>query len=434
MSNFKTLPWLRQTNARHVNQGDCIIAIDSWGQAVEAGLRSKKLPAEPADCVAWVDCLAWKWSGLRCHAVDICETLDRDRLLLALAALAAIARNIRDQSKSAEAVAQLEAVLAGGSFALTWLSTPDTEHPLRGHLLAWRNWSGINITLLPSRLRMPEKISSRHPSDRIFEQATQSQRLAIEELVSLMRVKKAGVRYGGIRPRTNALLVGLSGSGKTWVSQAAAYSVGVPFYSVTVGSWAIQGGRSEVSSSELLRRHLDENGASVIFIDEIDKLRSNRSDNVNFVSFVWDEVMAILDGRVESWPNWSAEDAKALRGSMILGGGAFQDLYRKHLGPDVMFDQQIQDLEPLTFERVVAAGYLPDELLNRMGTVIEVRPPGVTELSAKMEAIEADAGISVTPDQRSKAARRMATSVTGLRGLELYALDLAKKVVCVTEG
>lgn len=265
------------------------------------------------------------------------------------------------------------------------------------------------------------------PSE-IFAKGTKSQRQAIRELAELIQVKRAGLSLGGITPRTTALLVGMSGSGKTWAANAVATMAKLPCFECTIGSWTINGGRSDVPSNETLRRHLRENGPSVILVDEIDKLR-RRDDNANYLAFVFDEVMSVIDGRVSSWSAWTPDDVAKLKASHFIGAGAFQDLYRTELGREpVMIEEEISSLEALSFARIAEAGWLPDELLNRLGSVVEIRPPEVAEIVERMVCIEADAGVNGDDPDRESKARLIATSVTGMRGLENYALELAKLV------
>ena len=118
-----------------------------------------------------------------------------------------------------------------------------------------------------------------------------------------------------------------------------------------------------------------------------------------------------------------SDEANAnLAKSTILAAGAFQMLYRQKLG-DVLFAEEIEAMEPLTFEDLTTAGWLPDELVNRLGTVIEIRPPTSAEIEKEMGDLEDITGIArpkaFSPDG-------IARSMMGFRGLETYALELAR--------
>ena len=165
---------------------------------------------------------------------------------------------------------------------------------------------------------------------------------------------------------------------------------------------------------ELLRQ-----GPAVLLIDEIEKVRPNSTDgNAQYSRFVLDELMGILEGAAGLSDEANANLAK----SSVLAAGAFQALYRKKLG-DFSFTEEIEDMEPLTFEDLTAAGWLPDELVNRLGTVIEIRPPTAKEIEKQMAELEDITGIA-----RPKAfsADGIARSMMGFRGLETYALELAR--------
>ena len=178
-------------------------------------------------------------------------------------------------------------------------------------------------------------------------------------------------------------------------------------------------------------RALDQSPLTII-IDEVDKARQTTDSNHSWTRAVLDEIFALLDGgeRLQDFRP-SATALSNLRRSWILAAGAFQDLYRKELGgEEIVFPEEIEKLEPMTYDRIVETGWLPDELLNRLaGDLVEVRPPGVEEFSQVMEAIEADAGLTVAAEVRKKRAAAAACSFRGFRVIETYALQCAKKAI-----
>ena len=155
----------------------------------------------------------------------------------------------------------------------------------------------------------------------------------------------------------------------------------------------------------------------LILIDEVDKVSFKDPDNRNYFRGIMDEIMSVLDGTAFARPSIQ----ESLEGSSIIAAGAFQDLYKKRLG-EVSFVEEIDAVPSLTFEDIVAAGWLPDELVNRLGTVIELRPPTVPEIDAQMKIIEEAAGFTRPKNQTPE---KIAMSMTGIRGLELYALNAA---------
>ena len=96
------------------------------------------------------------------------------------------------------------------------------------------------------------------------------------------------------------------------------------------------------------------------------------------------------------------------------------------------FAEEIEDMHPLTFEDITTSGWLPDELVFRLGSLIEIRPPSAKEIEKEMLELEKCTGIA-RPTTWSPAG--IARSLMGMRGLETYALELAKlKVRAAAKG
>jgi hypothetical protein len=80
-----------------------------------------------------------------------------------------------------------------------------------------------------------------------------------------------------VQPRTNSLLIGPSGSGKSYLARAVAESFGFECKALTVAEWMLLGSGSKGSQRtwnaifEFLLKNHSKKGA-VIFLDEIDKL------------------------------------------------------------------------------------------------------------------------------------------------------------------
>jgi hypothetical protein len=138
------------------------------------------------------------------------------------------------------------------------------------------------------------------------------------------------------RLKTNTLLIGPTGVGKTFLVEAAARELDVPFLPIAISNWVILSGTDRgtqttwVSIADFLYRNRTAAGV-VIFLDEIDKQRHNPSS--------WDqqaqvESFLLLDGRVPSFLKDTDEnvisdgtrsvvqDMLANR-TLIIAGGAF---------------------------------------------------------------------------------------------------------------
>ncbi len=427
MKNVRKFPWLRLINLNQQFANDFIISIGTWGRSLEFFLERNRATPPSRELISNADLEAWTSSGLRCHALDACRYLPNGEIVPALECIARAAASLRERGEILRVTADLAAFGIDLPLMLYWIATASGESPTYGHFLDWRTWAGkgayVDSTVLNPEIQAPEPC---HDPKSLFMGGTRSQKQAMRKVGELIRVKRADFKFGGITPRTNSLLVGMSGSGKTWVCGTIAKMASLPFFTATVGSWLISGGRSDLPTCESLRRHLSTNGTSLIMIDEVDKLHADRSDNANYLAFVWDEIMALLDGRVDAWPNWSDQEISALKKSHFVAAGAFQDIYRAELGREkVLVEEEISSLEPLTFDKIVSVGWLPDELVNRLGSIIEIRQPEAAEIDERLRVIEADAEIRCDDAERENVANSIATSVTGMRGLENYALELA---------
>ena len=246
--------------------------------------------------------------------------------------------------------------------------------------------------------------------------ATMSQRNALARLTQIWHAR-CMLENVPIKPRLHSLLVGLSGSGKSWVARQFGRQLNRPLFETSVGRWHLHGGTAHAPATLDVLEGALATSSRLILIDEVDKVSFKDPDNRNYFRGIMDEIMSVLDGTAFARPAIQ----ESLEGSSIIAAGAFQDLYKKRLG-EVSFVEEIDAVPPLTFEDIVAAGWLPDELVNRLGTVIELRPPTVPEIDAQMKIIEEAAGFTRPKNQTPE---KIAMSMTGIRGLELYALNAA---------
>ena len=159
---------------------------------------------------------------------------------------------------------------------------------------------------------------------------TLSQERALSVLTGLASIQFKGTRIAGLRPRTNALLVGPSGAGKTHVVTVFADRLGLPVLKLTVGDWIVNGARaSEPCTMERVQSFVGTGRRGVIFIDELDKMRAH--DNQWSLSLVT-EVYGLLDRRVglagSARSPWTAEHSANLRDNILfVGAGTWMDLW-----------------------------------------------------------------------------------------------------------
>lgn len=253
---------------------------------------------------------------------------------------------------------------------------------------------------------------------------TQSQYDALTKLNSIAeaRITFKG-RVGTVAIRPSALIVGLSASGKSWVAHQFAVTQGLNLFATTIAAWSPINSKSDTwTLPEILRRL--EKGPLCIVIDELDKIRAN-AESQNWWRAVYSEILQLLDAQLQDI-NPSATALKNLKSSWILGVSAFQDLYRKKIGDEVLFLEQLENAT-LTYTDIAESGWLPDELLTRLSTYVEVKAPTVDEVSASMLEIEETCGLVIPKSHREGRARAAVMAMQGFRGLQQYALDCAEK-------
>lgn len=197
----------------------------------------------------------------------------------------------------------------------------------------------------------------------------------------------------GILPRTNTLIVGPTGSGKTFLAQKVAAELGVPFYGLSISDWIPLGASQRGAATTwpsicnfLIRNH-DQTGV-VIFVDELCKIGTSAWDTYLSV-----ELYRLLDLNVstdllgEFEEKFSDEErAKALdvlrNRAYLIGGGAFQDIWES-AGPSIGFSGISQPPE-LSLGRL--AKILPRELVNRFRSSIITLPAlSVADYSSMLE-------------------------------------------------
>ena len=190
------------------------------------------------------------------------------------------------------------------------------------------------------------------------------------------------------RLRTNCILVGPTGSGKTFVAGAVAAAMKVPFLNISVSEWILLGctPRGAVptwpSLVKFLRKHKAADGIVICF-DELDKLSARNSQM--WTDYQATEIYSLLDLRVPSTladENGDAlceahiqEAQEALRTkTLLIGLGAFQQLWENRSRPRVGFhagtaaNDELPGLPDL-------AQIIPRELANRFRSEILILQP-----------------------------------------------------------
>lgn len=183
------------------------------------------------------------------------------------------------------------------------------------------------------------------------------QRAAFDHLLSVARACFGMQRKSlPLRPRTNTLLVGPSGSGKNHLARAVAEASGAAFLALTAGQWIVLGanGRGAAITWSMiycfLKRHENAEGV-VILLDEIDKLSGGPGSSTSssgWGNYLKVELFSLLDltiptGLTDDEGNPMDEESlfraqKVLsERTLILGAGAFQHIWEKRSRPTLGF-------------------------------------------------------------------------------------------------
>ena len=188
-----------------------------------------------------------------------------------------------------------------------------------------------------------------------------------------------------LEPRTNVLVVGASGGGKTFLSQHLATERKLPILSLEYGSWVVCGAssRGAIHTLRLLYRFVQDHPRGIIALDEIDKLGVDATSD--WTRSVHLEIFSILDKRVLSGVLEEAVDdempkflmtgdeikTRLVRGYLIVGSGAWQHLWRTRAAAGF---RQVSDGSALpTYDNL--ANCLRPEILNRFRTQPLFLPP-----------------------------------------------------------
>lgn len=200
-------------------------------------------------------------------------------------------------------------------------------------------------------------------------------------------------QFSALRFRTCFWLIGRTGSGKTFLANALAQEMQVPYLTVAISDWMILGGTHKGGAAtwpvifQFIEQSLGAKGA-IIFVDELDKC----GDSSNYNTFLRSEVFSLCDARVplgildtdgDAIPKSRIDNVVEYLANktLIIGGAAFQGIWENLSSPTIGFNPSPQ--APSLPELPDLARTLPRELINRFSSEIFILPE-ISELDYRM--------------------------------------------------
>lgn len=157
------------------------------------------------------------------------------------------------------------------------------------------------------------------------------QQQVIEKLTPIARIATDGSRdqlRKIILPRCSSLIVGPSGSGKSFIAKHIAKTLGLPCLYINVSTWVLMASKSEPWTWTSIAEWLATlNGGGVIVLDEIDKLGGgNNGAGSEYSSFLRLEIFSLMDGSVPA-----AIKLQDIPGQMDLPAFLEPEVLRRHV-------------------------------------------------------------------------------------------------------
>ena len=229
--------------------------------------------------------------------------------------------------------------------------------------------------------------------------------VAIAAYNHLKRVQARRLRRTTLLKKSNILLVGPTGSGKTHIARNLAEILSVPFTTVDATEYTEAGyyGKDvEVMVAELLfkaNHSVEETQRGIIFVDEVDKIARRSQGARNGAGSrdiggegVQQALLKLLEGREVHVPMnvtqaWNKNDFVTVdtRDILFICAGAFSDLHeaadeqqRRALGFGAQ-DAGARPLKQLSIKQLVDFGMLP-EFLGRLPVVVQLQKLGEPDL------------------------------------------------------
>lgn len=281
-----------------------------------------------------------------------------------------------------------------------------------------------------------------------------SQRQAFERCVALGKLHFSGILANNtLQPRTNVLLVGSSGSGKSFIAREVAKALNAHFISLTFGRWIPFGVRDNCPTPYTILRAARDHERVVVFLDEIDKAFSVRSGG-EWSKSVISEVLSALEkqfpleefaayeksaGKRSGEGSGTAKKNEAIDVNRIwyVAAGAWQDLTGSSPHPrKIGFgggEKNEASNDETVLSKVRASDAIPLELLARFhAEPLLLRYPSPDEIPSLISAygldeLAAQAGVDLSDV-------KLDFNKGGMRVFEALAADLGLKILAQKEA
>jgi hypothetical protein len=224
---------------------------------------------------------------------------------------------------------------------------------------------------------------------------TRAQHHALERIVRLGHLHFSRVATGcSIRPRLWPLLVGPTGSGKSFIAREAAHQLDAVYKRVSYGDWVVQGSR-QVSTCYTIIHEALTFPRLLLHIDELDKLPVGNVED--WSRAVGTEVWGLLDGELpirrflgDPELKLSKEESLALASGglmeklFIVGSGTWQLHFDAAKTPRSLGfgggDSSPKDAGAHVVSSLESVRGVASELLARFdGTLLFLEPPDIDE-------------------------------------------------------
>ncbi len=190
----------------------------------------------------------------------------------------------------------------------------------------------------------PATTASGKPSPEVPDFFTQSQRDARDRILALARLNFDTAPAGRLRPRTSALIVAPTGSGKTALLRSVAETLGAHLVRLSIAEWIPVGASRDLTPALLeVAEALAAHPRVVVFIDEMDKIvddgRSwSRSAAIEMFNLLERSLPASVFGLLRKGEELRPLIEQRLHSGMFISGaGAWQSLHQVRPKPVIGF-------------------------------------------------------------------------------------------------